>query len=85
MRNLPKPIRYVTRPSGMREIFSFVVVEQVDSAWGMHWAPRNEQGIAICGKSTMPTNLDPDQWGRGNFSWCEECARLKRLILPTQR
>lgn len=77
-------LQYSPKPSGMREIFSFVVVEQVDETWQMHWAPRNEQSIAICGKTTMPSVFDPDHWGEGHFKWCGECARLKKLILPLQ-
>lgn len=74
----------------MREIFNFVVVEDMNENWSMHWAPRSEQTIALCGLSTMPSNIDPDKWGKqvGTqmcFKWCEECARTKHRVLPMQR
>jgi hypothetical protein len=71
--------------SGIRAIFDLVIVEDIHDLWKMHWAPRREQTLGICGCSAMPSQMSPDTWGSESglpFVWCEECANIKNRILP---
>lgn len=83
LRNLEVPD--APQQSGIRAVFDLVVVEDLRTLWKMHWAPRREQTMGICGCSTMPTSLDPNTWGSESglsFQWCEDCANIKKQILP---
>jgi len=83
LRNLEVPD--APQQSGIRAIFDLVIVEDIRTLWLMHWAPRREQTMGICGRSAMPTSLDPNAWGSSSglsFQWCEDCAKIKKQILP---
>lgn len=75
-----------TSTSGMRRILTFVVSEEVDKLWSYHWSSINQQPYALCGKDTMPANIQPDHWGESHpqleVRWCEECQKIKQRIFP---
>ena len=72
--------------SGVRRILTFVVTEEVDKAWTYHWSSMADQMKAICGRETMPANIDPRLWGGEHPSisvhWCQDCQDMKQRILP---
>lgn len=81
---------YSDRPgasvSGTRRILTFVITEEVDTQWCYHWSSLADQRMALCGRETMPTNIEPHLWGGKHPSipvkWCPECEQLKNKILP---
>lgn len=72
--------------SGMRRIVTFVITEEVEREWTYHWSSMADQMKGLCGRETMPANIDPGLWGGSHpviqVHWCESCQDMKQRILP---
>lgn len=72
--------------SGMRRIVTFVITEEVDLQWSYHWSSMADQMKGLCGRETMPANIDPALWGGEHpmlkVRWCPACSEMKEKILP---
>lgn len=82
---------YSNRPgasiSGTRRIVTFVIVEEMQTKWHYHWSSMADQTKSLCGRDTMPANIDPNLWGGEHpvikIQWCQECEESKERILPS--